>query len=109
MQLPNGNNLKNHEGDSGRIHFNVNGVRCVFGGCVNEGYAVDYCWYIFTDDATCEGKTFFFEIVLVFTVYVHCMYVADMGPCMFECFQVQVPSLARLAKCKLQTLFNKMN
>ena len=85
MQLSNDYILKRSEGPSGSIDFNVNGVRCVFGGCVNGGYPVDYCWYTFTDTATCEGKPFFFEIGLVFTVYVHCMYVTDMGPCMFEC------------------------
>ena len=69
MQLPNDNVLKHQEARSGSIRFNVTGVRCVFGGCVDGGYDTGYCWYIFTDNATCEGKTFFFEIVLVFTVY----------------------------------------
>ena len=84
MQLSNDNVLTKLEAHSDTISFNVTGVRCVFGGCVDEGFAVGFCWYIFTDNATCEGKTFFFEIVLVFTVYLHCMYVADMGPCMFD-------------------------
>ena len=82
MQLSNDYILKRSEGPSGSIDFNVNGVRCVFGGCVNEGYAVDYCWYMFTDTATCEGKPFFLKYVW----YLQFMYiVCDMGPCMFEC------------------------